>query len=213
MLIFMNESALEEHLFQLLKTINKQFKRAVTFPTAYNGIFKVPDKNKKLCFSKSITDKDSFIQIQIPNGTYELENLNKKTKRNVLEEGHYTEVDYPFTIIPSFSTLGPIIEISTRGPLTTFRPNDSMGDLLRFDMTTIYEEDNLSPNSVDIVSFDNLFLECNIAQGMIFKSKRSGIIYNFTMDVNLGYKYIEKLRGDVQWYMRKSKDFISSIRF
>ena len=48
---------------------------------------------------------------------------------------------------------------------------------------------------------------------MIFKGKRSGIIHNFTMDVDLGYKYIEKFRGGVQWYMMESKDIISSICF
>ena len=48
---------------------------------------------------------------------------------------------------------------------------------------------------------------------MIFKGKRSGTIHNFTMDVEPGYKYIEKFRGGVQWYMTESKDIISSIRF
>ena len=46
---------------------------------------------------------------------------------------------------------------------------------------------------------------------MIFKGKRSGIIHNFTMDVDPGYKYIEKFRGGVQWYLMESKDIISSI--
>ena len=33
------------------------------------------------------------------------------------------------------------------------------------------------------------------------------------MDVDPGYKYIEKLCGGVQWYMMESKDIISSICF
>ena len=48
---------------------------------------------------------------------------------------------------------------------------------------------------------------------MIFKGKRSGIIHNLTMDVDPGYKYIEKFRGGVLWYMMDSKDIISSICF
>ena len=48
---------------------------------------------------------------------------------------------------------------------------------------------------------------------MIFKGKRSGIIHNFTLDVDPGYKSIEKFSGGVQWYMMESKDFISSISF
>ena len=46
---------------------------------------------------------------------------------------------------------------------------------------------------------------------MIFKGKRSGIFHNFTMDVDPGYKYKEKFRGGMSWYMVKTRDFISSI--
>ena len=162
---------------------------------------------------KSVADKDGYIIITIPPGAYEIESLNNEIKRIIIDEEHYTEVNYPFTIKPNFSTLGSIIEKSTQGPVKTFAPDDSIGDLLGFNKTTIYEEYNLSPNPVDSLSFDNIFLECDIAQGMIFKGKRSIIIHNFTMDVDPGYKHIEKFRGGVQWYMMETKDIISRICF
>ena len=71
----------------------------------------------------------------------------------------------------------------------------------------------LSPDPVDILSFDTTFIHTDIAQGMVFKGKRSGIFHNFTMDVDPGYKYIEKLRGGVQWYMMDTEDFFSSVNF
>ena len=211
-LIVMNESTHEEHLSQPLQTNNKQFKIAVTFLTGYNGIFNITNANNKFYFTKSITDDDHII-ITIPSGAYEIESLNNEIKRIIIDQEYYTETNYPFNIKPNFRTLGSIIEISTQGPLITFVPDDSIGDLLGFIKTTIFEEYNLSPNPVDILSFDNIFLQCNIAQGMIFRGKRSGIIHNFTMDVDPGYKYIEKFRGDIQWYMMESKDIISSICF
>ena len=212
MLIVMDKSTHEEHLSQPLQTNNKQFKIAVTFLTGYNGIFNVTNANNKFYFTKSITDDDHII-ITIPPGAYEIESLNNEIKRIIIDQEDYTETNYPFNIKPNFSTLGSIIELSTQGPIITFVPDDSMGDLLGFNKTTIFEEYKLSPNPVDILSFDNIFLECNIAQGMIFKGKRSGIIHNFTMDVDPGYKYIEKFRGGIQWYMMESKDIISSICF
>ena len=121
--------------------------------------------------------------------------MDREIKRIIIDEGHYTEVNCPFTIKPIFSTLGSLIEISTEGPLKPFAPDDSIRDLLGFIKTTKYEEYNLSNNPVDILSFDNIFLECDIAQGMIFKGKRSGIVHNFAMDVNSGYRYIENFRG------------------
>ena len=210
MLIVTDIGTHEQHLSQPLQTNNKQFKIAATFLTAYNGIFNVTDRNK-FCFIKSISYKDGFIQNIIPRGAYEIESFNKENKRIIIDEGHYTEVDYPFTNKPSISTIGSIIEISTQGPITTFEPDDSMRDLLGFNRTTIYEEYNTSHKPVDNLSFDNIFLECTIAQGMTFKGKRSGINHNFTMDVDPGYQYIEKFRGGVQWYMIESKDIISSI--
>ena len=212
MLIVMDKSIHEEHLSQPLQTNNKQFKIAVTFLTGYNGIFNVTNANNKFYFLKSITD-DDHIQITIPPGAYEIESLNNEIKRIIIDEEHYTEANYPFNIKPNFSTLGSIIEISTQGPVITFSPDDSIGDLLGFNKTTILEEYNLSPNPVDILSFDNIFIDTVIAQGLIFKGKRTGIIHNFTMDVDPGYKYIEKFRGGVQWYMMESKDIISSICF
>ena len=163
-------------------------------------------------FKKAIKDDDHII-ITIPPGAYEIESLNNEIKSIIIDQEYYTEANYPFNIKPNFSTLGSIIEISTQGSVITFVSDDSIGDLLGFNKTSIFEEYNLSPNPVDILSFDNIFLECNIAKGMIFRGKRSGIIHNFTMDVDPGYKYIEKFRGGIQWYMMESKDIISSICF
>ena len=212
MLIVMDKSIHEEHLFQPLQTNNKQFKIAVTFLSAYNGIFNVTSKNNKFYFKKNLIDED-FIQIRIPEGAYEIESLNDEIKRILIDKEYYTEATYPFSIKPNFSTLGSIIEIKPQGPIIGFVFEDSIGKLLGFNETILWEEYNLSHNPVDILSFDNIFIETDIAQGMIFKGKRSGIIHNFTMDVDPGYKYIEKFRGGVSWYMLETKDFISSINF
>ena len=203
----------EEHLSQPLQTNNKQFKIAVTFQSGYNGIFKVTNSNNKFYFKNTISDEDGFVQITIPPGAYETESLNEEFKRIIVDEEQYTEDNYPFKIKPNFSTLGSIIEKSPQGPLISFMFDDSIKDILGFRAITLYEEYNLSNNPVDILSFDKNFLECDIAQGMIFKGRKSNIFHNFTMDVDPGYKYIEKFRGGVQWYMMESKDTISSNCF
>ena len=198
-LIVMNKSTHEEHLSQPLQTNNKQFKTAVTFLSGYNGIFNVTNSNNKFYFKKSPIEED-FIQTRIPNGAYEIESLNNEIKRNIIDEEHYTESNYPFKLKPNFSTLGSIVEIQPQGSMNGFVFNDSIGSLLGFNETILWQEYNLSPNPVEILSFDNVFIEGDIAQRMIFRGKRSGIIHNFTMDVDPGYKYIEKFRGGVQWF-------------
>ena len=213
LLIVMDKSTHEEHLFQPLQTNNKQFKIAVTFLTAYNGIFNVTSDNNKFYFTKSITDDNHYTLITINPGAYEIESLNDEIKRIIIDLGVYTEANYPLKIKPNFSTLGSIVEITDPQAAISFKPSDSIGSLLGFDKRTFYEEYNLSGNPVDILSFDNIFIETDIAKGMIFKGKRSGIIHNFTMDVDPGYKFIDRFYSGVQWYMMQSKDIISSICF
>ena len=93
---------------------------------------------------KSITGEDGFIQITIPPGAYEKESLNNEIKRIIIDEAHFTEANYPFTIKPKFSTLGSNIEISPQGPIISFMFDDSIRDLLGFNARTLYEEYNLS---------------------------------------------------------------------
>ena len=57
---------------------------------------------------------------------YSIKSLNK---RIIVDEGHYTEANCPFTIKPKFSSLGSTIERSTQGPVKTFVPDDSMRSL------------------------------------------------------------------------------------
>ena len=100
---------------------------------------------------------------------------------------------------PNFSTLGRITEISKQDPLISCLPDDSIRNLLGFNASTIYEAYNLSPNPVDIVPFDNIFFESDIAQCLIFECRRTGNIHNWTMAVDPGYNYAEKFAGGISW--------------
>ena len=208
MLSVVDKSTHEEHLSQPLQTNNKQFKIVFTFLCADNGIFNVTNKNNKFYFKKSLVEEE-FIQIRISEGAYEIESLNDEVKRIIIDEEHYTKAIYPFKRKPNFSTLGSIIEIQQLA-MIGFVYDNSIGNLLGFNETLLYKEYNLSPNPVDILSFDNFFIEIVITQGMISKGKRSGIVHKFTMVVDPGYIYIEKFRGGISLYMLETKDFISS---
>ena len=112
MLFVMYKSTHEEHSSQPLQTQKKQFNIAITFLSGYNGIFNVKDKNNKFYFTKSNSDEARFIQITTLQKAYKLESLNDENKRIIVDESHYTEVDYPFTINPNSSTRGSITKNS-----------------------------------------------------------------------------------------------------
>ena len=85
MLIVMDKSTHEEHLSRTLQTNNKQFRKAVTFLPAYNGIFNVTNKNNKFYFQKRLVE-EVFIQITNPPGAYEIEILNKELKSIIIDK-------------------------------------------------------------------------------------------------------------------------------
>ena len=116
MLIVMDKSLHEEHHSQPLQTNNKKFKFAVKFLTDFNGIYNVTNSNNRFYFKKTNSDEDGFIQITLQPGAHETENLNNEIKRVNIDEGHFIEANYPFTIEPNFSMLGFIIETSSQGP-------------------------------------------------------------------------------------------------
>ena len=122
-----------------MQTNNKPFKIAVTFLTGHNGIFKVTISNNKFYFKKTFANEVKFIQFTIPPGAYENESLNNEIKGIIIDEGHYTEADYPFTTKPNLGTLGSIIEISPQGPNIGFVFDDSTRKLLGFNETIVYK--------------------------------------------------------------------------
>ena len=54
MLFNMDKSTHEGHLAQSIQTKNKEFKKAITFLTGYNGIFNITYSNKKILFREII---------------------------------------------------------------------------------------------------------------------------------------------------------------
>ena len=61
-----------------------------------------------------------------------------------------------------------------------------MQNLLEFEPSVICDKYIFSHNPVDTLSFDNISFEADFAQEIIFGGKRSGVVYIFTMDVDLG---------------------------
>ena len=109
-----------------------------------------------------------------------MESLSDEIEGNKFKKGCFTPELYPFKITPNFSTLGGFIEIKPNfiGSGISFLHDDSRREFLRFDSVVIYDQYNLSHNPVEILSFDNMFMETNIAQGMTFQIDLQPILIN-----------------------------------
>ena len=65
----------------------------------------------------------------MPERTYEIESLDKEIRRTIIDEGYYSEVEYPFKIKPNFSVLGSLIESQAQGPKFGSVFDDTIGNL------------------------------------------------------------------------------------
>ena len=155
-------------------------------------------------------------EIILPPGNYavvhetkddDITSFHTKIKELFIEEGDASESTYPFVIKPNLDNLVSIIETSD-GWEIDFTQNDTIKEVLGFKSKRISDEINNSDYPVDIIPFDNFSIETEIALGMIIDGKRTGVIHNFTLDVNRGYRYIETFHSGVQWFMMGDKDFI-----
>ena len=112
-----------------------------------------------------------------------------------------------------FSTKNFLTEISRQEPLISCILDISILDLLgliqrQYMKIIIYHLIWLT--HFCLITFSST---TGIVQSLIFKSNQAGIIHNFTMHADAGFKYIEKFREGLQWYMVESNDFISNISF
>ena len=88
-----------------------------------------------------------------------------------------------------------------------------MQDNLGYNPVVLCEKFNLSPNTVDILCFHSFFIQTNIAIGMHFKCSQTGNIHKFTINVNLGYEYMNKNKRRFQLYVLEYKEFRSNVSF
>ena len=82
--------------------------------------------------------------------------------------------------------MGSILEFSGQEPMISFFHGEKIQDPWRLDPFVFSEKHSLSPNPIDLISFSVVFLQTDVAQGMIFRSKRTGTLHNFNMEVDLG---------------------------
>ena len=128
------------------------------------------ENKKKLCFTNSCND-DDFNLNNIPPRAYELESLNNEIKQICFTEGYFAELNYPIVFKPNFSTLGSFTEIKLNSisNQASCTPDDSIRNLLAFKPVVLYEKINLPDKPDDILSFESIFQETDIAQRKVFE--------------------------------------------
>jgi len=137
-------------------------------------------------FMYSPDEGRTWFVIFVPEGSYDIEDINKVIQHKITQNGHSNQI----TISANTNTLKAAL-ILENGYHLDFRPLNSISSVLGFNnalYTTDYEE---SENPVNILSVNSILVNIDIVSGSYVNGQRYPTIYSFFPGVSPGYKIIE----------------------
>ena len=143
-------------------------------------------------FVYSPDNGNSWVKIKIPEGSYELDDINNAIQHEMEKRGHYDEIneDYYINISPNTNTLKSIL-ILEKGYQVDFDHQNSLAKVLGFTGTKYMEGFHESENVVDILRINSILVNVDIISGNYVNGTTKSTLYSFFPDVSPGYKIIE----------------------
>ena len=143
-------------------------------------------------FVYSPDNGNSWVKIKIPEGSYEIDDINNTIQHEMEKRGHYDEIneDYYINIAPNTNTLKSVL-ILEKGYQIDFNHQNSLAKVLGFTGTKYTEGFHESENVVDILRINSILVNIDIISGSYVNGTTKSTIYSFFPDVSPGYKIIE----------------------
>ena len=143
-------------------------------------------------FVYSPDNGNSWVKIKIPEGSYEIDDLNNTIQHEMEKRGHFDEIneDYYINIAPNTNTLKSVL-ILEKGYQVDFNHQNSLAKILGFTGAKYTEGFHESENVVDILRINSILVNIDIISGSYVNGKTKNTIYSFFPDVSPGYKIIE----------------------
>ena len=143
-------------------------------------------------FIYSPDNGNSWVKIKIPEGSYEIDDINNTIQHEMEKRGHYDEIneDYYINIAPNTNTLKSVL-ILEKGYQVDFNHQNSLARVLGFTGAKYTEGFHESENVVDILRINSILVNIDIISGSYVNGTTKSTIYSFFPDVSPGYKIIE----------------------
>jgi len=145
-------------------------------------------------FRYSADKGSTWKEFQIPEGSYELNQINTEIARLMKSMGDYDTVNNKslINISANLATLRCIIQINDSNIIIDFSHEASLNKLLGYERKQISEPYNEGKNTVNILSINSILVKCSIIEGSYLDSSKEPIIYSFFPNVLPGEKIIER---------------------
>ena len=143
-------------------------------------------------FRYSPDDGATWIDIDIPEGCYEIADINDYLQRIMKEKGHYDAMkeECCITLQPNTNTLKSVLTIATDYKVD-LTPANSIRSVLGFKRRVYDEGYNESEDIVNIMNVTSLRVTSDIIGASYSNGTTGNVIYSFFPNVGPGYKIIE----------------------
>ena len=162
---------------------NKKYEIALVNLETYYSFPNVDSTNNRLSL-KHKDENPSYISI--PEGSYEIESLNRELQTILEEKGYSGAV----TFQPNRNTLKSIMVIKP-GYRVSFKGDRSLRQLLGFSDKWYKEGVHESENIVNILSINSILVNIDIITGSFINGVSKPVIYSFFPNVSPGFKIVE----------------------
>ena len=134
----------------------------------------------------------TWVNVNIPEGCYEITDVNDYLQRIMKENGHYdvANEESNVSIQPNSNTLKSVLTIATNYKVD-FMSDNSIRTVLGFNRGIYSEGYNESEQIVNIMNVTSLRVTSDIIGASYTNGSTANVIYSFFPNVGPGYKIIE----------------------
>ena len=143
-------------------------------------------------FVYSPDNGNSWVKIKIPEGSYEIDDINNTIQHEMEKRGHHDPIneDYYINISANSNTLKFVL-ILDKDYQVDFNHQNSLAKVLGFTNTKYTEGFHESENEVNIFSINSILVNIDVISGSYVNGTTKNTIYSFFPKVSPGHKIIE----------------------
>ena len=186
-----NKSSFKTRLNPTLQLDSKkEYELALVNFETYYSFPNIDETNNVFVYSPD--NGNSWVKIKIPEGSYEIDDINNTIQHEMEKRGHHDPIneDFYINIFANSNTLKSIL-ILEEDYQVDFNHQNSLTKVLGFTGTKYTKGFHESENVVYILSIKSILVNKDIISGSYVNGTTKNTIYFFFPKVSPGYKIIE----------------------
>ena len=169
---------------------DKEYEIAMVNLETYYSFSNTDETNSVFVYSPD--NGNSWVKIKIPEGSYEIDDINNTIQHKMEKREHHDPIneDYYINISANSNTLKSVF-IMEKDYQVDFNHQNSIAKVLGFTGAKYTGGFHESENVVNILSINSILVNIDIISGSYVNGMTKNTIYSFFPKVSPGYKIIE----------------------